>query len=194
MMESGRLEFSSDHVNEAVHRIENSGKQIPLSLDRNLNRISILRSVSRHNCRVYCFVHLTFQEFFAARKLAVDEALRLRLLKKHKYDPRFKVVWFFAADLLSMEPKKLGSYFDMLEQEPRNLIGDRHLSLILDYLYTSSCQLDQSRRTQAYENLSARLNLALMLHCQSTIASHPDFPSREDSLGVNNKLRQQFGR
>ncbi|KAJ5398813.1 peptidase C14 [Penicillium sp. CMV-2018d] len=74
----------------------------------NVTRTSFLHSEAFNNGPAYSFVHQTFQEFFAAQRL-VEVSLAGSCIKansklcswirKHKYNPRFKMVFSFVAGL-----------------------------------------------------------------------------------------------
>jgi len=74
----------------------------------------------------YYFIHLTFQEFFAARyiafKLQQQEQGMINFIQQHKYDPRYEIVWWFAAGLLKENAKTLTFFFNILENEPQDII------------------------------------------------------------------------
>jgi hypothetical protein len=136
MMGSDRLEITSDDVSEAIRRAEESEK-LALSLERNLNQLSILRSYSRGRQQIYRFVHLTFQEYFAAQHLAGDFARLRTSLQRHKHKPQFQTVWKFLAGLLSTEAD-LKSFFNMLEEEGLGLSLMQHISMVIGCL--CACQ------------------------------------------------------
>ena len=84
------------------------------------------------------FLHLTFQEYFAATwfvrhfshrqpcsttgMLTEDEMKAY--IHQHKYNPQFEIVWSMVAGLLEGRP--LMDFFDLLQGAPRDLIGGRH--------------------------------------------------------------------
>ena len=76
----------------------------------------------------YYFLHLTFQEFFAARylvRLFQQETTHLeaaKLMREVKFDPRYKVIIWFIAGLLKDDPENLNAFFDILDT-PKDIIG-----------------------------------------------------------------------
>ena len=142
MMESDRLEFTDNDIAEAIRRVESNGNQLPLSLERNLHKLSLLRSYLSEGHRKYRFVHLTFQEFFAARYLARQVARHRASfetnLRQHKYNRRYEVVWMFFTGLLS-KAEESDFFFKLLDDEPRDLVGLQHIHLIMYCL--SECQI-----------------------------------------------------
>lgn len=142
MMESDRLEFTDNDIAEAIRRVESNGNQLPLSLEKNLHKLSLLRSYLSEGHRKYRFVHLTFQEFFAARYLARQVARHRASfetnLRQHKYNRRYEVIWMFFTGLLS-KAEELDFFFKVLDDEPRDLVGLQHIHLIMYCL--SECQI-----------------------------------------------------
>jgi len=74
------------------------------------------------------FIHLTFQEFFAAKYLArlfFDRNLEKaqQIIVERKFHPRFQLVFSMASGLLAQNKNKqfLQSFFDMLYDSPRDL-------------------------------------------------------------------------
>jgi NLR family CARD domain-containing protein 3 len=77
----------------------------------------------------YCFLHLTFQEFFAARYLARllhdNPKEAAKCIQEVKFNPRYKVVMWFTAGLLKNEGgdfRVLNAFFEMLDT-PKDLVG-----------------------------------------------------------------------
>ena len=84
-------------------------------------------SLFRHN--EYFFLHLTFQEFFAARylvRLLQDNPKEAtKCIQEVKFNPRYKVVMWFTAGLLRSEGgdfQSLNAFFEILDT-PKDLIG-----------------------------------------------------------------------
>lgn len=97
--------------------------------------------------REYYFIHLTFQEFLAARYIAClfkqsddssrEVALLIRgklskriskqslvlFMQNYKYDLRYETVWRFVAGLLKAHREGLGRFFNSLHSEPHELSG-----------------------------------------------------------------------
>ncbi len=85
----------------------------------------------------YCFIHLTFQEFFAARSL-VNRLQRVSdeksaqqneniedntwmFIKTHCMEQRYEMVFWFAAGLLQDRPALLEKYFSVLINQPKDI-------------------------------------------------------------------------
>lgn len=154
-------------------------------LDYTLQRLSFLRSpeVSPGQARRnYYFLHLTHQEYFAARHLkrqwvegnakGVDA---IGFFRGHKYSERFDIVWRFLSGLLGsyddesysrsgfktkyeygpkgLEPNQLERYFKEIRQEPLDMLGPIHQRLVMRCL----CEVPTSRSLPARENLEKQL-------------------------------------
>ncbi|KIE04396.1 hypothetical protein NF27_IB00030 [Candidatus Jidaibacter acanthamoeba] len=100
------------------------------------------------------FLHLTFQEYFAARYIArsIKEIGSPRfkeavdLIMKHKYTPYYEVMWWYVAGVLydrcklSRDYVPLIWFWHLIETEPRELIGIRHVCLQVRCL--DECEVD----------------------------------------------------
>ncbi|KAF7593184.1 hypothetical protein BBP40_011814 [Aspergillus hancockii] len=105
--------------------------------DSILDGLSFLRSPDSlgGTKQVHYFIHLTFQEFFAAnhfggtqRSLKPEE-----FIQREKYNGRYNIMWRFVAGLLQAQDKnmKLLSFFQVLDAEPRDLLGPAHPRLLM---------------------------------------------------------------
>jgi hypothetical protein len=103
--------------------------------------------------QAWYFLHLTFQEYFAATWVAqllqdkqprpvgmmtVDQAGAF--LQEHKYNPQYEIVWWMVAGLL--EGEALVEYFGLLQGAPRDLIGGRHQQILASCLNEARGRLD----------------------------------------------------
>ncbi|KAG0211802.1 hypothetical protein BGX28_007392 [Mortierella sp. GBA30] len=104
--------------------------------------------------QAWYFLHLTFQEYFAAtwiaqhlqvnqphrsaRIMTVDEATAF--VQEHKYNPQYEIVWWMVAGLL--EGEALEEFFGLLQGAPRDLIGGRHQQILASCLNEARARLD----------------------------------------------------
>ncbi|ATY59247.1 ankyrin repeat-containing domain [Cordyceps militaris] len=203
-LDGNKIEFSSiDWERIASHL--NCREFLP---SRQLLQISFLRTTDRNRESGPChFIHLTFQEYFAARYFvrkwtAPDAELELvgrgraktllvnprEYLRKHKYTPRYNVFWRFVAGLFDQEHQaSLVSFIDTLEQEPLDLLGPTHQRLVMYCLVEISSTLEIRRRLR--KKLTQWLLLSAAWAYEPfplTLASEAEFP--EEAL--NDAIKQ----
>ncbi|OQV07898.1 NACHT domain-containing protein [Cladophialophora immunda] len=177
MMESDRLEFTDKDITAAIRRLETSGTQLPLSLERNLRKLSLLRSSRAKDSRRHrhSFVHLTFQEFFAAQHLARDGDRLKAHLQRHKYNRRYEIVWRFVAGSLS-DARCVNDFFKLLDQEPRDIVGTQHIHLTMHCLSECQHRIEQSFRATIQKRLAEWNLLEIGLGKLNRIGAFPAFP------------------
>ncbi|KAJ4146875.1 hypothetical protein LMH87_001434 [Akanthomyces muscarius] len=144
-----------------------------LSLDETLSRLSFLRTsdmAANIKHRNYHFIHLTFQEYFAARYFVrqwkeqggqlqcltfsnkdteTKASHPMDFLQRHKYTAHYDIFWRFVAGLLDGSGQA-ADFMSKIEEEPLDLLGPTHQRLVM--------------------------------HCLSEISSLPTGPALEDRL------------
>ncbi|KIX03064.1 uncharacterized protein Z518_06614 [Rhinocladiella mackenziei CBS 650.93] len=166
-----------------------------------LQNVSFLRTSDplpeNHN-RYYHFLHLTFQEYFAARYFVRRwksgqqlECLRLEdgsleeisptsFLQKHKYLARYNILWRFVTGLLQAQEAEIVEFFKALE-EPPDLLGPAHQRLIMHCLSEVRRSNSQKRFTLVREKLEKTLSEWLHFECnfrrRADLASEMEFPA-----------------
>ncbi len=163
-LEAGKIEFSSDALDQYQAEFESQflGKTLAFSFTDDLRKTSFLHTADAKQPeakRYYHFLHLTFQEFFAAKFLvrhlqiyskAVKSNLDVmhsqgqleKFIDENKYNPRYVIVWWMVAGLL--KDASLAYFFNLLERSPRDLIGMRHQHVMLGCLNEARSQLDSA--------------------------------------------------
>ncbi|KAK4206044.1 hypothetical protein QBC37DRAFT_301588, partial [Rhypophila decipiens] len=157
--------------------------------NKSLPRLSFLRTSdpsADDQSRDYHFLHLTFQEYFAARYFvrqwnAKQPLNYVRLsnggrnsiepatfLHEHKYDPRYDIFWRFVAGLLDADGEALG-FFQTIEKEPRDLLGPTHQRLVMHSL--SEVERKESTFTELRAKLENQLKQWLLFECDFTGSS-----------------------
>lgn len=154
--------------------------------DEILERVSFLRASGPsldHDDQNYHFLHLTFQEYFAAKYFIRQWEARKPLkclkfetgklediepvifLQRHKYSARYDIVWRFVAGLLN--GTETLRFFEAIEDEPRDLLGPTHERLVMHCL----SEVDSSKDLPNRSDLEARLAQWLLLECRLTGSS-----------------------
>ncbi|KAF9571436.1 hypothetical protein EC968_000531 [Mortierella alpina] len=116
-----------------------------------------LDSGTAHSRQTWYFLHLTFQEYFAATWIArhfqgnrthpaagmMTMEQTTAFVQEHKYNPQFEIVWWMVAGLLQGEA--LTEFFRILQGTPRDLIGGRHQQILASCLHEARAQLDSAK-------------------------------------------------
>ncbi|KAL6406461.1 peptidase C14 [Ilyonectria robusta] len=192
------IDFTSEH-RSAISKHFTSKE---LLLDKTLPRLSFLRTSDpspKVQDREYHFIHLTFQEYFAARYFARQwkareplECLRLRsrrnvdpdpatdpatdpvkFLQTHKYTARYDILWRFVAGLLDADGQA-GPFIHMIEEEPLDLLGPTHQRLVMHCL--SEVSSDLPIRGDLEQRLSKWLLFECTFRYTANLASEAEFP------------------
>ncbi|PTB71342.1 hypothetical protein M440DRAFT_1473650 [Trichoderma longibrachiatum ATCC 18648] len=162
-MYSDVLDFTLAHREKVAQawRSFSKAQALVLPLDDTLGRLSFLRSSdssTKFKDKSYHFIHLTFQEYFAARyfvrywsseqssyvlELGTQQDATMAkafdpdsFLQSEKYNARYDVFWRFVTGLLHAQlgGNDLCRFFRMIEDQPRDLLGPVHQRLIMHCL------------------------------------------------------------
>ncbi|KAI8605688.1 hypothetical protein EDD21DRAFT_331709 [Dissophora ornata] len=151
--------------------------------------------------QAWYFLHLTFQEYFAAtwiaqhlqvkqphsstRMMTVEQAKAF--VQEHKYNPQYEVMWWMVAGLLDGEA--LEAFFDLLQGSPRDLIGGRHQQVLVSCLNEARDRLDPMVVTRLDAELMKWLHFEIQTrhskHERSMLGCQTSFPDAllVESLG-----------
>ncbi|CVL12557.1 uncharacterized protein FPRN_15149 [Fusarium proliferatum] len=187
-----RIEFSQSDRN-----IANEHSDLLLNLDDSLPCLSFLRTsdpLARPNYQLYYFIHLTFQEYFAARYFVrhwkervmkytvfgekkISTIRPLEFLQFHKYDGRYNIMWRFVAGLLHEQDQGF-ELLEAIEEEPLDLLGPSHQRLIMHCLseIPRSEAEPQSYRARLEKTLSDWLLFECDLRASTSLAIEAEFP------------------
>jgi HEAT repeat protein len=176
-VEAGKIAFSRQELGQRRQELNahaQTGRTFLISFTTHLKKTSYLHTTDTDQPEAeqhYHFLHLTFQEFFAAKFLvqhlqaypplerATVQAYRMQkdlgvlptqheveaFIATHKYHPRYEIVWWMVAGLL--QGAALENFFHILDQAPRALIGMRHQQVVLGCLHEARAQLTAPTRT-----------------------------------------------
>ncbi|MCX8565680.1 MAG: HEAT repeat [Glomeribacter sp. 1016415] len=187
-LEAGKIEFSLNDLSQRRKELNNIGASLPLPFTYGLKKTSYLHTADAERPeaeRHYHFLHLTFQEFFAAKHLVqhfqtysettglsasskiapTHSGLMLSLkeleifMAQQKYNPRYEIVWWMVAGLL--KGAALEHFFTLLEATPRDLIGGRHQQIMMGCLNEARSQLSPTKINQLEAELVQWLRFEL---------------------------------
>ncbi len=167
-LQHNQIEFGHRDLHKLIELFEAQGVDLPVTLEENLKKLSFLHTNDTDEAqRSYHFMHLTFQEFFAAKFLVHHLQAHANTIRKtspeqieeidiqlgvkpsleeiesfiavYKYNPRYEIVWWMVAGLL--KGAALERFFMLLDDAPRDLIGIRHQQLMMGCLNEARSQL-----------------------------------------------------
>ncbi|VTO83117.1 unnamed protein product, partial [Fusarium graminearum] len=160
-----KIEFNLSDRNRV-----NEDSSLLLDLDKSLPCLSFLRTSdpsAKSAHQLYHFIHLTFQEYFAARyfvrhwtekrekremqytlfeKKSTRVVHPIDFLQKHKYDAGYDIMWRFVAGLLDdADEYQSARFFEEIEKEPADLLGPTHQRLVMHCLSEATSLPDEIR-------------------------------------------------
>jgi len=149
------IEFNAKY-RARIRKLWDQEVKVPFAYNDIFKRLSFLRtsdSTLPDSDQTYHFLHLTFQEFFAAQYfvkhwgkgsdllcpvLSTKSSIAIgpkEFLRREKYNPRYNIFWRFVVGLLQADlTKELLSFFQLLEAEPRDLLGPSHQRIVMHCL------------------------------------------------------------
>ncbi len=201
-LEAGKIEFSWEDLSICEEELYKTG-----GIDTDTYKLKVTSFLHTADAeepdeekRSYHFLHLTFQEFFAAKFLVkylqaytnvertsvytYGEQKNLDVMPTrhdvetfiatHKYHPRYEIVWWMVAGLL--KGAALENFFNVFNQSPQDLIGIRHQQVMVGCLNEARPEL----KDKIVETLETRLKqyfeLEIKLIGQSQLGRHMLFP------------------
>lgn len=212
------IEFQSNHL-DTLHRHVNqltNQYSLELSLNKIFGSISFLRTSDGSESRAtrsYHFIHLTFQEYFAAkyfvRKWKDGENLQHGdfryprsqpvdmpceyFFRKHKYTARYDIMWRFVAGLLDAEGGQHSTrFFEAMERRPVDLLGPAHQRLVMHCLSEAVSLPDGIRANREDRLLQWVLFENSFRHASfKSFLTHPELPDRvfSDAFRIHRNMK-----
>ncbi len=205
-LEAEKIEFSREELSQRRKELNvrfQREEKLPLSFTTNLKKTSYLHTADGHRPeseRQYHFLHLTFQEFFAAKFLVWHLQTDIKtsrewaytkispmglsahpsqedlqaFIAEHKYNPRYEIVWWMVAGLL--KGTSLEHFFALLEQSPRDLIGMRHQQVVMRCLNEARNHLSPKTVLGLEKELMKWFDFEMKLNGWSRLGRQSAFP------------------
>ncbi|KND89959.1 hypothetical protein TOPH_05346, partial [Tolypocladium ophioglossoides CBS 100239] len=196
------IEFDSKYRERFRQQRDNIMASLPGAKNNawssDLDKLSFLRTSDGRTISMtgsYHFLHLTFQEFFAAQffvehwksgnplswVLSGGETKHIKaeiFLGKEKYNARYDIFWRFVGGLLQAEGngEQLCCFFETIEKEPLDLLGPTHQRLVMH------CLSEISTKMPFRERLQEELKLWLLFECtfqsEACLSGETEFPEQ----------------
>ncbi len=196
-LQDNRIEFDTLYLGNLIEQLAYEEVLLSPTLEDDLKKLSFLHTDDAEESQCsYHFMHLTFQEFFAAKHFVAHwkAGREITLLSVHtqrwtkvppeafvrqqKYNPRYEIFWWFASGLLRGEA--LDRFFALLEAEPRDLFGASHQRLIMGCLHEApraqAIGLPSEIRDGLEQHLAQWLQWEIDKTGACTLAHQPTFP------------------
>ncbi|KAF5231960.1 hypothetical protein FAUST_8969, partial [Fusarium austroamericanum] len=205
-----KIEFNLSDRNRV-----NEDSSLLLDLDKSLPCLSFLRTSdpsAKSAHQFYHFIHLTFQEYFAARyfvrhwtekqekremqytlfeKKSTRVVHPIDFLQKHKYDAGYDIMWRFVAGLLDgADEYQSAPFFKEIEKEPADLLGPTHQRLVMHCLSEATSLPDEIRGSRE-RRLAEWVLFEIDYTGSSTLVRESELPDRVlcDVLSISEKKR-----
>ncbi|CAF0840289.1 unnamed protein product [Didymodactylos carnosus] len=172
-MENNTIILRKELLQKALKDAECSSKHYARLLN-----IGILKSINNQSIgnqievqKDHYFIHLSFQEHFAARYLvkALNGSGRqtaIDFIKSHKYNQRFQLVFIFTSGLLAQTNSEscTDTFWDIILGEPTDLVGLRHMQLIISCMEeTTNSSSSFRRRTELMDSVTKGIIIAVSM-------------------------------
>ncbi|KAK3953985.1 peptidase C14, partial [Pseudoneurospora amorphoporcata] len=203
------IAFESEHLGQISGRFA-----CGISPSMTVPCLSFLRtsdSSAKFSNQTYHFLHLTYQEYFAARYFVRQwktnkplEYLALhgrknenptsieaiQFLRTNKYTVRYDILWRFVAGLLNAEGKA-GKFFQAIEDEPHDLLGPTHQRLVMHCL--SEVSTEMSLRKRLEDKLKEWLLFEYKFTGKTRLAREVEYPESAlldtmQEVGIDGKI------
>jgi HEAT repeat protein len=179
-MEDNTIIIRPSLLKKALNEAQVSSQEHPHILN-----IGILKSFNKRGTgtriemnKDHYFVHLSFQEYFAARYLT--SALKgcstekiIKFIKHQKYNQRYILVFTFASGILSQTHGNPSTniFWDAILGKPLDLVGVRHMQLVTSCLEETYGKSTLPRRTELLQWVSECIKFSFIME-NTTVWRH----------------------
>ncbi|CAF3575018.1 unnamed protein product [Rotaria socialis] len=139
-MECNKIMLTPAFLIEAKDDLKSFAIDIPQILKMGILKSYDDKAIGTQNQteKQHYFVHLSFQEHFAARNLlrilkSTDRVKAINFINSNKYNQRFHFVFVFASGLLAQSHYKscIEPFWSTVQSEPIDLVGVKHIKLLI---------------------------------------------------------------
>ncbi|GJJ72527.1 hypothetical protein EMPS_04885 [Entomortierella parvispora] len=204
LLNNHQIEFDEEYLLGAFEDLEEYAKDdrqpLPPQLVEVMKQTSFLHTAdselgfrTRDSHQAWHFLHLTFQEYFAATWIVrhfqseqpypsagmMTREQATAFVHEHKYNPQYEIVWSMVAGLLDGKP--LNDFFGLLQAAPRDLIGGRYPQILASCLNEARARLCSTVVEGVDSELEEWLRFETQIrrhgsHNRSMLGSYPSFP------------------
>ncbi|CAF3321366.1 unnamed protein product [Rotaria socialis] len=151
-------EYSSKHYT----RLLNIGILKSINVQSTGNRIEVEKD--------HYFIHLSFQEHFAARYLVKalngpGRQAAIEFINSHKYNQRFQLVFIFTSGLLAQSDVEscTDMFWDIILGEPSDLVGLRQIQLIISCMEENASNSCLHRHAELMDSITNGIMIAISM-------------------------------
>lgn len=143
----------------------------------------------------YYFLHLTFQEYFAALYISQDLESHRVFIAEYKYNQSWQLVWVFLTGLIKDDEVRLNRFFELLLEEPRDVWGRYEADLLL--LCLEACGWSNKLKHDFQQLFIQYLQMWIIISVEmelwgSIISTVLSCPYTMEKLEVENLLLQYY--
>ncbi|CAF4508317.1 unnamed protein product, partial [Rotaria sp. Silwood2] len=183
-------------------------KETKYSLDKQpeLLNIGILKSYGNTSTsnqvtseQQHYFVHLSFQEHFAARHFlktlnTANKQEAINFINDHKYNQRFLLVFVFASGLLAQSDyaSLIDRFWSTMQGEPIDLVGLKHVKLIIECTEELADQTVFPQKLNLLQIIAEWLDICTKSHAPAITANLIKSLAHTRSLGNTSIIQKAF--
>ncbi|CAF3157624.1 unnamed protein product [Rotaria sp. Silwood2] len=163
-----RKELLQKVLNETEYSSKHYARLLNIGILKSINVQSIGNQIEVQ--KDHYFIHLSFQEHFAARYLVKalngpGRQAAIEFIKSHKYNQRFQLVFIFTSGLLiQTNPESCtDTFWDIILGEPLDLVGLRHIQLIISCMEETTSSSSFRRRTELMDSITKGIIIAVSM-------------------------------